>query len=182
MFNDDMILETKEPGTVRQDGFARHFVTLVLAVVGGTLADAVFIRLAMIENPELAVRLSYGIRSGVFAAILMAQPITAIMQKRKPMQVLAYFLGGFLLGISLQFFLLTPNLGPRSMILAYFIISVIVMLVWGVGRGTERISAWFGLPQPVDAGRAILGFFQRFLSRKGPDPLDPSDLDDLDDY
>jgi len=175
MFDDDMILATNGPDRERHDVFARLFATLLLAVAGGTLAGTVFSSFSEIENPVLAMKLTYGIRSGVFAALLLMQPISAVIERRRLSQVLAYFSGGFILGISLQFFLLTPAVGPESTILAYFVISTIVLFVWGFGRLAERVMSWLGLPEPIDVGRALLSFVRQFRKTEA----NVSDLDDL---
>lgn len=171
MFDDDMILARKEPEQRRQDAFARLFASVILAVFAASVAEALIRAFSGPDYSDAMRNLASGLRSGVFAGVLMLQPVDAVIERHSISRMLACFCSGFLLGLALQFFILTPSEGAGAAILAYFVLCLVIGAVWLIGYISAVITTWLGLPLPGDIWRAAL---QKLRKPRVSDP-DQSD-------
>lgn len=163
MFDDDMILASKEPEQRRQDAFARLFASVILAIFAASVAEALIRTFSETGSTEMIRNISSGVRSGVFAGVLMLQPVDAVIERHSITRMLSCFSSGFLLGIVMQFFILTPSEGAGAAVLAYFVLCLVIAAVWLIGYVSGVITTWLGMPLPGDMWRAAIGRIRRRL-------------------
>lgn len=163
MFDDDMILASKEPEQRRQDAFARLFASVILAVFAASVAEALVRTFSEPDYTDLMRNIASGLRSGVFVGVLMLQPVDAVIERHSISRMLSCFFSGFLLGLAMQFFVLTPTEGAGAAVLAYFVLCLLIATVWLIGYVSGVITTWLGMPLPGDMWRAAIHRLRRRL-------------------